>query len=438
MPGQIKIGSNSHNIWLVVLAAAAIVFHAIFTVLAGSSQLTFLSGGSDAPAYSLLASNLLHHRGFTYAGQPTALRPPGYPLFLAAMKWIFGRRWILATRWLQFFICIATAWLCGRAAKVLFDDLAADVAFVIALLMPTQIFASVQILSECVATFWVAVFLLYLVREMKRPATGTEAGMGLSAGIASMVRFNSAALPLIGTLAIFRYPGKRRWIAFAGVLVIPLILVTPWLIRNMMVFHREVLFSTQGGVNAVQGVLTPEGRTQVGDTQKLRQAVGWVLSDVETDDPSRLALPSEAVLNKEGWKVVPGLWENRSWGALPLLGKKVSDFWLSTDQVFDTSGLSRSSRLIRLAGVGMYWVALVLAIFGWLLLRQRWPAAANILLAYAVIYTALHLPLVMSTRIRFPLMDPLVASLAGGVISDVFRQRFSLPANFHPLAAGKA
>lgn len=318
---------------------------------------------------------------------------------------------------------------------MLFDDLAADVTFVIALLVPTQIFASVQILSECVATFWVAFFLFCLVREIKLPVSKNEVGMGVSAGVAAMVRFNSAALPLIGALAVFRYSGKRRWIAFAGVLVIPLILVTPWLIRNMMVFHREVFFSTQGGVNAVQGVLTPEGRTQFGDTQRLAEAVGWVLSDVETNDPSRLALPSEAVLNKDCWKVVPRFWETRSWGALPLLGKKLSDFWLSTDQVFDTSGLSRRSRLIRLGGVGMYWAALMLAVMGWILLRQRWPAVANILLAYAIIYTVLHLPLVMNTRIRFPLMDPLVACLAGGFFSFGFRERFALVANFcHSLA----
>lgn len=417
MQRHIKIGANSHNTWLVALAAAAIAFHVIFTILAGSSRLTFLSGGSDAPAYSLLASNLLHHRGFTYAGQPTALRPPGYPLVLAGMKLIFGRWWILATRWLQFLICIATAWLCGRTARLLFDDLAADAAFVIALLLPTQVFASVQILSECLATFWVALFLYCLVREIKGLEAKTEIGMGVSAGVAAMIRFNSAALPLIGALAIFRNPGKRRWIAFAGILVIPLILVTPWLVRNMMVFHRQVFFSTQGGVNAVQGVLTPEGRTQFGDTQKLDHAVGWVLSDVETNDPSRLALPSEAVLNSECWRVVPGLWINLRWRALPLLLKKLADFWLSTDQVFDTSGLSRSSRLIRLAGVIIYWIVLVFAIFGWRRVRRRWSAVANILLAYAVIYTALHLPLVMSTRIRFPLMDPLLASLAAGIFT---------------------
>lgn len=144
------------------------------------------------------------------------------------------------------------------------DDLAADVTFVIALLLPTQVFTSVQILSECLATFWVALFVFCLVREIKFPAAKNEVGMGVSAGIAAMIRFNSAALPLIGALAVFRYSGKRRWMAFAGVLVIPLILVTPWLIRNMKVFHREVFFPTQCGVNAVQGVLTPEGRTQFG------------------------------------------------------------------------------------------------------------------------------------------------------------------------------
>lgn len=65
-------------------------------------------------------------------------------------------------------------------------------------------------------------------------------------------------------------------------------------------------------------------------------------------------------------------------------------------------------------GVVAYWIILVMALLGWRQLHRKWPLAANALLAYALMYTALHLPLVTSTRIRFPLMDPLVAILSGG------------------------
>lgn len=129
---------------------------------------------------------------------------------------------------------------------------------------------------------------------------------------------------------------------------------------------------------------------------------------------SRLELPSESILDKQCWKVVPHLWRNLGWHVVPFLMMKLGDFWLSVDQVSDTSSLPRTSRLMRLFGVVLYWFILGLAVRGWILLRRRWPPAANVLLAYAIIFTVLHLPLVMSTRIRFPLLDPPMAALAGG------------------------
>lgn len=409
-----NLDSCAEQKWFLALAAIAIAVHAVFTILAGPNRLTFLSGGSDAPAYSLLASNLLHHYGYSYAGQPTALRPPGYPLFLAAMSLLFGRWYITATRVVQFLTCIATACLCGRTAKELFNARVGKASFILTLFLPTQIFASAQILTECLASFFVALFLYFLVREMSRPATGAEAGMGLAAGLATLLRFNSAALPLITGIPIFFYQGKRRWMAITGSMVLPLVLVSPWLVRNLAVFHGQVVLSTQAGVNALQGVLTPEGRTQPGDTQKLFRAVGWVLSEVETNNPSRLRLPPEPVLDRQCWSAVPGLWKSLGWRALPLLVKKVSDFWFSTDQIFDTASLGHNARFLRLAGVIVYWCILALACAGWRELHKRWPTAANVLLVYAATFTVLHLPLVMSTRIRFPLMDPLVGALAGG------------------------
>ncbi|HTZ73656.1 MAG TPA: glycosyltransferase family 39 protein [Candidatus Aquilonibacter sp.] len=401
-----------------LLVSALILVHAAFVIAAGGSKLTFLSGGSDAPAYALLASNLLHHRGYTYAGEPTAFRPPGYPVFLALMTLIFGRFYVAATRFVQFFVCIATAWIAGRAAKILFGSSAGDVAFLLGLILPTQLFASAQILSECLATFFVSIFLYCLVRELKSPSVRNEIGMGLSAVVDAYVRFNGAALAAIGGLAVIRHRGKRRLLALGYTMLLPLLLIAPWLIRNQLVFNRKVFFSTQQGYNEVQGVLTPQGRTQPGDSTKIRASLGWVMSQIETNAPTRLALPSEAVLNKQCLAVAANLWKQEGWHALPLLARKIGYFWLSTDQAFDTASFALPERMIRLAGVVVYWGILAAAIAGWLRLRKSWPLAANMLLLYAVMYTVLHFPLVMSTRIRFPLMDPLVAMLGGGIAGE--------------------
>ena len=66
-----------------VLVLLGIVLSVSFVAAADGKAQAFHSGGSDAPAYDLLAKNLFSHRGFSHAGQPLAFRPPGYPLLLA-------------------------------------------------------------------------------------------------------------------------------------------------------------------------------------------------------------------------------------------------------------------------------------------------------------------------------------------------------------------
>ena len=141
--------------------------------------------------------------------------------------------------------------------------------------------------------------------------------------------------------------------------------------------------------------------------------MGWKLSELETNSRSRLLLPSEIELNHRALEVVPHLWIEQGWNAIPLLVHKVADFWLSTDQLFDTGSLSRHERLVRVTGVSAYLLCLLLAAGGWLELRRTRPEMAAMFLVYAGGYTLLHLPLVMNTRLRIPLMEPLIVVLAG-------------------------
>jgi hypothetical protein len=57
---------------------------------------------------------------------------------------------------------------------------------------------------------------------------------------------------------------------------------------------------------------------------------------------------------------------------------------------------------------------LLLGIAGWLRLYKLQPAIAVVLLALAIFVTVLHIPLTMNTRLRSPLFDPMLVSLAGG------------------------
>jgi 4-amino-4-deoxy-L-arabinose transferase-like glycosyltransferase len=384
-----------------------------FIALANQSALTFHSGGSDAPSYVLLAQNLLARIGFTYAGLPSAVRPPGYPVLLATFMLIFGNRYILGIRCLQFALGIATVALCAATAWHLFGDRAARATLLIGLFLPTLIFTTAQILTECLAAFLTTVFLRSLILQYARKDARSAWSMGWAAGIATMIRFNAAALPLFAGMAIWKSMGRSGVKNLAIALGIPLLIVLPWLIRNEIAFHGEVLYSTQGGPNAVQGVLTTEGRTQPGDSETLRKNLGWELRQIETNDSSRRLLPSEAALDRRAIVMVPGLWERQRWHVFPLVLRKLADFWLSRDQWAGTTSLATADRVIRSGGVLAYWAVLFLGILGWRALRRTNEPVAVLLLIYAAGFTLLHLPLVMNTRLRIPLLEPLFVILAG-------------------------
>jgi 4-amino-4-deoxy-L-arabinose transferase-like glycosyltransferase len=402
------------TVFFLIFVVLGLLTRAGFTLAAGSREFTFHSGGSDAEAYVLLARNLISHKGFTYGGQPTAFRPPGYPLLVAGFLEVFGGHYITAIRWFQFLVGLLTVGVCAKISQRLFDSGAARATLIFGLFLPTLLFTTAQLLTECLAAFLTSLFLFFLVKQQEEFDVTSAYGLGLVAALESLVRFNAVALPLFAAWAVVR--GRRTslpLLRFAVVLLLPLLIALPWLVRNVTAFHGNVLYSTQTGANAVQGVINSQGRTQPGDTETLKAAMGWSLLDLETNDPRRLSLPSETELNRNALRVVPRLWTDRGWRVLPLLLRKIADFWLSTDQLLDTRSFPLRERMLRAAGVLAYLVALGFAIAGLYHLRNLRPALASIFIFYMIGFTLLHLGLVMNTRLRIPLMDPLIIVLAG-------------------------
>jgi hypothetical protein len=163
----------------------------------------------------------------------------------------------------------------------------------------SQTFAPLQIFGSCICTRRMTIL----------------AAMGFVTGMAALFRFNMASLGFIGIwvadVAKSSRPAWQRMLVFdllAG------IAVSPWLIRNRIAFHGKVLYATLSGHDAVEGVLTPQGVTPQGralpaNDDKIEAAEGWLLSDIESNRPSRLHFPSEAELNQKAWRATEGLWK---------------------------------------------------------------------------------------------------------------------------------
>jgi 4-amino-4-deoxy-L-arabinose transferase-like glycosyltransferase len=385
-----------------------------FVLAANSQQPTFLSGGSDAPVYVLLAQNIVAGRGFSYAGQPSAFRPPGYPLLLAGSQLLFGSHYITAIRIFQFAIGLLTVFVCSRISSRIFGSQAQRATVILGLFLPTLVFSTAQLLTECISAFLTSLFLWLLVKQQEDGELRSASGLGVLAGLESLVRFNAAALPVFAVAAVVQSRKKAAILPrILSIVLLTMLVVSPWFIRNERIFHGEVLFSTHTGANLIQGVLTTQGRTQPGDTEKLKAAMGWGLQDLETNDSRRLGLPSEVELNRHAISIAPGFWMKKGWSAFPLLLHKVADFWLSSDQFLDTRSLPLTQRGVRFLGVLAYLVVLAFALGGIVQLHKARSRLASLFMFYAVGFTLLHLPFVMNTRLRIPLMEPLIIVLAG-------------------------
>jgi len=421
--GQVRreIRESPHRwvLWCAALLGSLGLLARLFLLIkAGNLPIGPFSGVGDQVRYQTLADNLVEGRGFTYAGQPTALRPPLYPLFLAAMRFLFGSHRFLAARCFQFLAALAMAYLCLLLARRLFGIEAGVLAGSFALAMPTLAFSVSELQAESLTACVTVLFLCSLVAALDG-AHLAPLWLGFASGVAAILRFNSVLLLLVGTAVCLRYRKSIKsvlivWLA-AG------LLVAPWILRNAQAFHGRILFSSQGGVNLLQGVLSPDGRAQRDRPDRVRAVLGWSHTDIETNSATRLRYPDEAALDQQARVAAIHAWRGLDGSELVrLLAGKLSRFFFSTDQLLDTASFSPPQRLLRRAGVVCYWFVLVLAVLGWSRLLKLDRPSAFSLGFYVLVVTLAHLPFVMNTRLRIPFFDPLFAVLAGGGLSFLF------------------
>ncbi|MEZ8222148.1 Dolichyl-phosphate-mannose-protein mannosyltransferase [Candidatus Fervidibacteria bacterium JGI MDM2 JNZ-1-D12] len=401
---------NQRLFWLLVIVA--VVVRLLVAVLPGNRLEPPWSGGGDSQHYATLAQNLLEGRGFTYNGQPTAFRPPLYPFLLAAMMALFGDHYPFATRLLQFLLSLAIALLAALTAREIFGQRAFRPALLLCLYCPTLVYAVGQIGTETLAAFFIAFslygFICLLKSQSSRHVFGWASLSGFAVGLAALTRFSAPAILPTGIYAAF--VSRHREAIFALVTAFSVTL-SPWLIRNKIAFGTWT-YSTFGSFNMVRGILDPQGRSR-GDTE-VKAVLGWTHQEYERNDRDR-SFPSELEMDRQCRQVYWRLMREHGWSLISLHLKKLTWFWLSTDQLLDPGGRGVNGLLRRLMAA-IWWFWLVLAWIG-LIYLWRDPVRrpfAYFVLCWIVLGTIAHLPFCTNTRLRASIMDTIVSALAGG------------------------
>ncbi|HEX3725992.1 MAG TPA: glycosyltransferase family 39 protein, partial [Pirellulales bacterium] len=204
----------------------------------------------DPDHYAEIARHLHDRQAFALGdpdGQPTAYRPPLYPLVLSVFEGL-GKP-LLARAVLHVALGVATVWLAWRLA--LRWGLSSTMALAAAALVmvdPILLNQSSQVMTETLAAFLAACALLALARAAREDSLWAASLSGGVLGLCVLCRptflvwFAAVAVawPLIASR-------PRRAARTVALLMAAAMSVAPWMIRNQVIFGRPIVTTTHGG-----------------------------------------------------------------------------------------------------------------------------------------------------------------------------------------------
>lgn len=217
--------------------------------------------GGDAFYYHYQANGLVHGDGFATfirhangsvtPGPPSADHPPLYPLYLAAYS-LVGLDSFHAHMIASCLLGAGTVLVCGLLGREVGGDRVGIITAAIAAVYANLWVHDAIVTSETITIFMVAVMVLAAYRFWKLPTLRRVILLGIACGFGALTRAEVVLfLPLAVLPIVWRLPGesaRRRVKLFMVASICALLVMTPWLVRNLVTFDKPVFLSTGFGI----------------------------------------------------------------------------------------------------------------------------------------------------------------------------------------------
>jgi len=400
---QRKLG---HFRW--ALAAAALGVRAAYLVLEPRCALT-----GDEPSWIELGRQLARPAvAFSPLRSDLVFYPPVYPYLVGALFRLSGS--MAAVLWVQVVLGALLVPVVGRAAERAFGPRASVLAAAFTAFYPELVWYPAHYWSE-------TVFLLLLWAAIERALAAdaaaswrTAAAAGVLFGLATLTRELALYLvPLVvlwtvrpwavgatsvGTRIVL---SRNRLVGAGALLLVTVLTIAPWTLRNAIVFRAFIPVSTMGGLNLWQG-----------NTTLTHLQIYDVLAGIDG------AVAQDRYCRRLAWETIAA--RQPAW-VFEKLAEQMPEFWKAGSEVLDhlvgrgACGPLAPARLvaIELVLVLPYLALLALALIG--VARLRFTPAAVLLLVLAAAYNAAHVAAYATTRFRLPVL-PVLFMLAGALI----------------------
>jgi 4-amino-4-deoxy-L-arabinose transferase-like glycosyltransferase len=246
--------------WLVAIIVIAVILRLASSIYMGN-QVTNLPGVYDQISYDKLAQRVLTGHGFSFgqpwwplteANAPTAHWSFLYTLYLVAVYSLFGIT-PLAARIIQAVLAgILMPLLIYRLGNRVFGPVLGLVAAAISAIYVYFFYYAASLMTE---TFFIlgilwSIDIAISIRYTQNPRTRQWLILGLVMTITVLLR--QTFLPVIGLIGLWLWyaaKGARLQMGkgFALSIIILIVGIAPWTIRNYRVFHQFVLLNTNAG-----------------------------------------------------------------------------------------------------------------------------------------------------------------------------------------------
>ncbi|MEO0093879.1 MAG: glycosyltransferase family 39 protein [candidate division WOR-3 bacterium] len=244
----------THKKELILISVVVIIIQLLFAIPIFYNINRALLPFSDAIRYNRLARNLIENHTYSRDSippyHPEIFVPPGYPAFIAFFYTILGKNPILIII-IQIILSCLTGFLTFLFAKKFIDNqkiaLFAGILFG---LSPNIAFHSTKLISESLFTLLLILALYLLLVSVRKQKESYLLIAGFIMGLATYVRTIAIYFPILifVILLIWYKKAKVHLAGILGFIIIYLVTLTPWIIRNSIVFKKPI-FATTGEVN---------------------------------------------------------------------------------------------------------------------------------------------------------------------------------------------
>jgi len=246
--------------WLIVLLGVSLAVYFLLLIPGLVDPLrVFVT--PDAMRYELLAKNLLSGNGYSLATAPPytvdSAFVPIYPLLLAGIYAICGRVFYVMVV-IQILLVLALVALMIRWGSERFSIKIGIITGIFLLFDMGLAFSSVQLMPDVLFLAFLIPSLWFVLRLFEEKASiRSGLGAGVLLGIATLIRPIGLYFPLlVPFLFLTKKPTRARLMGYGVLLLSYILIVSPWFVRNRLVFGRFFLSSVQW-VNLVERHAAP-------------------------------------------------------------------------------------------------------------------------------------------------------------------------------------